>query len=82
MNSLNPEAARGDFDRVLALQPRNLGALANRAGVKGQLGDIDGALADCTSILEIDPQNAAALYNRSFLRAAACHWDAAIKDLD
>jgi tetratricopeptide (TPR) repeat protein len=67
---------------VLGLQPRNIAALVNRASLRKQLGDIDGALTDYASVLDVDPRNATALYNRSVMHVAAGDYEAAVNDLD
>lgn len=50
-----PAAALADADHALALQPQLLDALWNRAGIRKQMGDLRGALADNEAALKVAP---------------------------
>lgn len=61
------EQALGDSEKLLTLQPDSEIGYANRAAAKMFLGDIEGAIADCTYGLEhatkLSPSGKALLYN-------------------
>ncbi len=80
------QRAGADYDAALALDAKNLTALAGRAHAWLQKGDADRALADCTAALAIDGHCVAALVERAAVRsrkgdhvAALADGDAAIK---
>lgn len=59
------EAARGDYDAALALEPNSVIALNNRGVVRLQLGDVTGAIADLDAALERAPEYTSAQRNRT-----------------
>ncbi len=63
----NAAAARGFFDRALAVDPASMGALDGRARTKASQGDFAGAIRDIDALLWLSPNDAEALS----LRAAA-----------
>ncbi|MGE3841928.1 MAG: FG-GAP-like repeat-containing protein [Vicinamibacterales bacterium] len=62
-NELEPSAAA--FQRVLDLDPGDVGATVNLAIVRVQQRRYDEALALCDAALEVEPYNATAAYNRA-----------------
>ncbi len=65
------------YDRVLALQPRNLVAMAERAATLGELGRYREMLAQTRDLLAISPNNARAFYLQAVLAARAGDWSLA-----
>jgi len=63
-NAGNFDASIADFDKQLALDPKSLIALNNRAAARAKKGDYAGAIKDIDSILAINPKMTAALLNR------------------
>jgi Tfp pilus assembly protein PilF len=51
------EAGLSGLDYVLELDPGYLDAYVNRAGVRAELGDLDGARRDADAGLVLDPDN-------------------------
>lgn len=58
------DAAMRDYNRALAIDPKDTGAYNNRANIKLHKGDIDGATADYNRALQLDPKNASVYHNR------------------
>lgn len=54
-----------DYERVLQIEPRYVGALVNRGHVFSMRGDYQRALADYEQALRFDPQNSSALEGRA-----------------
>ncbi len=77
----DPGTARAALDRALALDPTRTDALANRAVLRFDRGDVDGALADLTAALELtdDP---AVRENRAVAYEAAGRLPEAIADCE
>ena len=75
-----PEAARRDYDAALALNPANAIALFNRAVLKRDADDIDGALADLAEAMRHEPDDPEAYEFRSELRAASGNTAGARRD--
>ncbi|EMI45725.1 tetratricopeptide repeat protein [Rhodopirellula sp. SWK7] len=46
-----------DLNAAIEADPRNTGALRERAGAQLQSGDVDGAVKDLQAVLELDPTN-------------------------
>ena len=69
-------------DRVLALTPRDTGALIERANARLALGDRAGAMADYDAALAIDPKDRLALYDRALEHDRAHRYTAAIRDAE
>jgi tetratricopeptide (TPR) repeat protein len=74
-------AAVADFDAAVQLRP-TIPSIANRALIRMQLGDADGALTDYAAVLEADPNNIVALYNRAVILRARGNLVAALEDVD
>ncbi len=62
------------YERVLALQPRNMTAMAERAATLGELGRYRDMLAQTREMLAISPNNARAFYLQAVLAARAGEW--------
>lgn len=62
------------YDRVLALQPRNTVAMAERAATLGELGRYREMLAQTRDLLVISPNNPRAFYLQAVLAARAGEW--------
>ncbi len=62
------------YDRVLALQPRNTVAMAERAATLGELGRNRDMLAQTRVLLGISPNNPRAFYLQAVLAARAGEW--------
>jgi serine/threonine protein kinase/Tfp pilus assembly protein PilF len=77
----DPAGALADFDRGLALNPRSLGLLENKAHVLAErLGRTEEGIATLTQLLALYPDNARARRSRGVLHARLGHWDAALQD--
>lgn len=66
----DPEAAARDFDNAVAIDPASAVALAGRAELRVERGDLAGAAADLTRALEVEPRCASAFKVRARLRRA------------
>lgn len=62
------------YDRVLALQPRNMVAMAERAATLGELGRYRDMLAQSRALLAISPNNPRAFYLQAVMAARAGDW--------
>ena len=69
LSSKNYRAAQADFDQTLQLNPESYPALVNRAIVKQELEDLEGALHDLNSAIKIRGEYDAPDLLRSRLRA-------------
>jgi tetratricopeptide (TPR) repeat protein len=85
----NVAAERGDaasanvaFERALASDSRMSPALAGRARLSFELGDVDAALADLCAAIDAAPDDPELRYNRAFAYEHLQRWDAALADLD
>lgn len=76
------DGAIADFDRVIAINPRNAAAFNDRGTARHMKGDRDGAIADFDRAIAIDPGNADASSNRCIARTRKGDIDGAIRDLD
>jgi len=61
----NKNEALNDYNKSIVFDPDNAKTLANRASVKGMLGDYEGAFDDANRALEIWPDYENALNNRA-----------------
>jgi serine/threonine protein kinase/Flp pilus assembly protein TadD len=75
-----PEAALVDFDHALALNPRSMSALQNKAHVLGKLGRSAECIKVQDRMLELVPDSAVATAGRGVIHARMKNWDAALKD--
>ena len=64
------ELELNDCERALALAPRSLGVLGDRALIKARIGDMAGAVRDYDALLGRSPGNVRALYGRGAARIA------------
>jgi tetratricopeptide (TPR) repeat protein len=61
--------AVSDYDRVITLNPKDVGTYMNRGILKVRnLNDIQGALADYNQAISLNPQYTQAYYNRGILK--------------
>jgi tetratricopeptide (TPR) repeat protein len=76
--------AIADFDRALALVPRDRAAsiLHNRGSARQAQGDLKGAIADFNEALTIDPQHIPTYANRGTAKKAIGDLEGAQMDLD
>jgi tetratricopeptide (TPR) repeat protein len=74
------DGALADYDKAIALDPRNLDTLARRALTKRDKGDWDGALADYNALLALAPDNADAYSNRGYVKQTKGDLDGALAD--
>ena len=72
--------AIGEYEKVIALDPRNDAAYVARGTVRVELGDLDGAIADCTRAIELDPTKALAFLIRGNARFYKNDGEGAIAD--
>lgn len=75
------EKAVADFDESLQKDPRNAGAMNNRAQVSYLKGDYNAAIQDFTRAIEIEAKNPLVLNNRALAYIALNDLDNALKDL-
>ena len=54
---------------VIRLNPENTEAYNNRGRVKSELGDFEGAIADCDNAIRLNPEDAAAYNHRGIEKA-------------
>jgi tetratricopeptide (TPR) repeat protein len=76
-----PERALPDLDRVIANDPSDAIAWADRGVAKSKLGDLAGAIADCTHAIELAP-TVANRVNRGNAYATLHRDDDALADFD
>nr|MDQ3100971.1 tetratricopeptide repeat protein [Bacteroidota bacterium] len=62
------DAALHDMDMAIKLGQERTGFLAQRALIRKETGDLEGAEEDYTAALQLDPLAADLFYNRSFTR--------------
>ena len=74
------DGALADFDRAIALDPKDAFAYFNRAYAKRLKNDVAGAIADYTRAIELDSRWANAYYNRGNVKARNNDADGAIAD--
>lgn len=73
--------ARAAFDRAVAAKPDLTDALAGRASLAYDRGDLESAIADLRRAVELRPDDAALLYNRAFVYRSSGQWERALADL-
>ncbi len=69
-----------DFDRAIALRPKNFEAYNNRGLARQKLGDLVGARSDYDQSIQLNPQYAKAYNNRGSLQLKSGSLDLAVKD--
>jgi tetratricopeptide (TPR) repeat protein len=78
----DPAGAIKDFDAALALSPRSLSALQNKAHVLSKLGRTNDAVVVLDRILELYPEYVKARSGRGMMRARAGNWAEAKADAE
>lgn len=76
------DLALRQFERAIALNPDGAVLYANRGGAKLQLGDREGAIADCSLAIAKNPVCVEAWLNRAQGRAEAGDWKGAARDYE
>jgi len=76
------DVALGQFQRAIELNPDAAVLYANRGGAKLQLGDRQGAIADCSFAIRKDPGCTEAWINRAQCLAEAGDWAGAARDYE
>jgi tetratricopeptide (TPR) repeat protein len=74
------QLALGDFDRAIALDPKNARAFRERANACRTIGRLDQALADANQAVRLDPNDAVALDTRGNIFNNNGQYDRAIAD--
>ena len=69
-----------EYDKAIALDPKNAYAYYSRGYAYGKKGQHDQAIADCTKAIEIDPRLAWAYNNRGLIYGKGGQYDQAISD--
>ncbi|MDB5310925.1 MAG: pknB 22 [Gemmataceae bacterium] len=78
----DPAAALADFDAALALNPRALPAMQNKAHILGKMGRVRGAIQALDQILEAYPDFVPARAGRGVMHARDRNWPAARADAE
>jgi len=76
------QEALQDFDKALKLNPTNIFALNERAGLHASFDRKEEAISDLNSVLEIDPVNRQALIVRSSLYSEQKKFKEAMRDIE
>ncbi|MFY7997261.1 MAG: tetratricopeptide repeat protein [Candidatus Kapaibacteriota bacterium] len=77
----NVTQAVQDYDKIIALQPKNIDAYQSRAQLRfEQLGDNVGAVQDLTQVVGLDSANPSVWYSRGAVYQAMQKFDEARKD--
>ncbi len=78
----NFEEAIRCFSEAIRLQPDGVGAYYNRAIVRRDNNDLQGALADYNEAIRLQPDSAEAYYNRAIVRRDNQDLQGALADFD
>jgi tetratricopeptide (TPR) repeat protein len=81
MKNMNTEAL-ADLDKAITLDSANTFAYFNRALLRYNNKNINGALSDLEKVLKEEPGNALTLYNRALIRSNIGDFDNALSDYD
>jgi tetratricopeptide (TPR) repeat protein len=71
-----------DFDKVLVIEPDNVGALVSRGDAFGQLGDLGRAMADLNRAVALAPDKPTALLARGQIESRRGNLDGAARDYE
>jgi tetratricopeptide (TPR) repeat protein len=74
--------AESFFTKEIHSSPGSSFALLMRAVVRGEIGDLDGALADFNAVLQLDPKNGPAWLGRHYYWLAKNRVDLALADVN
>jgi len=74
------DGAISDYNRALALDPRNVETFYRRGLALQAKGNWNGAMADYTTVLGLDLRNADAFSNRGFVKQARGDFEGALAD--
>ncbi len=69
-----------NMDKAIKLEPKHAGLYVNRAYIRYNLNDWDGAMADYDYALSLEPLNKTALFNRGLLNTEVNANDRALED--
>lgn len=72
--------ALANMDKAIKLEPKQAGLYVNRAYIRYNLNDWDGAMADYDYALSLEPLNKTALFNRGLLNTEVNANDRALED--
>jgi tetratricopeptide (TPR) repeat protein len=78
----DPMRAEEALDQAIRVEPRSIPYLANRALIREERDNLDGALADYDAALAVDPRQPRVLMNRGNLWGRRGDFDRALKDFD
>jgi tetratricopeptide (TPR) repeat protein len=76
----NSQEADNDYTQALQLNPNFAEAQYNRAVIRGELGDLWGAIADLNQVLQSQPENANAYFFRGAVHQDLGNFQSAIED--
>ena len=89
INNGNTLAAQGNYngaisfyDKVLSLDPNNIGALYNKGNALVKLGNYNGAMSFYDKVLALDPNNIGALYSKGNALVKVGNLNGAISSFD
>lgn len=72
-----------EYDKIIEANPNDISTYRNRAMLKAELRDYNGAMEDLNKIIEINPKDADSYINRGSLKSKVLHdLKGAIKDYD
>jgi len=71
-----------EFNKAIAIDPRDTKVYAGRGHAKEERGNWDGAIADFTKAIALDPGHANSYFSRGMIKAAKDDRQGAIKDFD
>ena len=73
MDKRDPDAAIGDYDKAIMLNPESVVAFINRGKAQADKKALDAAIADYDKAIALDPDSALAYNNRGPIAAGSEH---------